>query len=137
MQIILTPFEERMGLDLKEDIWAPGGPAVGTGLAFMGEAQPCTVVDTSRTRDLELALHLAVTLSAALATGITNALARPAASAACPPDREEALLIDHFTAAVAGWTSARAAAGLCPGSAATIARFHPRHLDFGTHAAGC
>src|SRR3954471_12887160 len=128
------PFEEGVGFDLDEDEEVAIGAAVRSGLTFVGEAETHAVVDSRRDIDLELTVDLLVAVAAALAARVADHLAGAAAGAAGAADREEALLIEHLTAAVAGRTGAGAGAGLGAFAAAVLAVLHTRHLDLRVHA---
>src|ERR1019366_3449262 len=108
--------------------------AVAARLAFARQAQAVAVIHAGRDVDLQLALHLAVTVALTFGAGVADDLAASVASAACTANRQEALLVENFAAAMAGGAVARPAARFAAGALAALAALHTRHLDFRAHA---
>src|SRR5208283_3746590 len=134
VQIVFVAFEESVLAHLEEHVQIARRTALRAGLAFAGQAQPRAIVHAGGNVDLQFALPLPVALAAALAAGVANDLAGAAASGTGAANAEEALLVEHLAAAVAGGAGGRPAAGLRARSMAPAAGLHPRHLDIGAHA---
>src|SRR5690242_1600805 len=124
MQVLLPPLEERVLAHLQEHVEIARGSVIGAGLAFIGETQTRTIVDSGGNIDLQLALHLLIAVAAALAARVADDLSRAVAAAARAPDGDETLLVKNLAASVVGRTCARATAGFRPGRAAPAAHFH-------------
>src|ERR1019366_2067017 len=134
MQVVLVAFEEGVLLDLEEHVEIAGRTAVGAGLAFAGQAQAIAVIHTGRDADLEFALHLPVAVAVTFGARIADDLAAAVAGAAGAANGEDALLVEDFSAAVAGGAVGGPAAGFAAGALAALAALHARHLDFSAHA---
>src|SRR5579871_517485 len=132
MQIGFLAFEEGMRPDLQKNIQVAGRAAIGARLPFVRQADSGSVVHAGRNVDLELLMYLLIAVPTALAAGIADDLSGSAAGTAGAADGEEALLINHLAAAVAGWTTGRFAARFGSGSGALGAALHAGYLDLGS-----
>src|ERR1017187_8814992 len=134
VQVVFVALEERVILHLEEHVEIAGRAAVTARLAFAGQAEAVAVIHPGRDVDLELALHLAVTVALTFGARVADDLAASVARAARAANRQEALLVEHFAAAVAGGAVARPAARFAAPALAALAALHARHLDFRAHA---
>src|ERR1019366_8398382 len=134
VQVVFVAFEEWVLLDLEEHVEIAGRAAVGSGLAFAGQAQAVAVGHAGRDVDLELALHLAVAVAVTFGARVADDLAASITGAARAANRQKALLVENFAAAVAGGAARGPAAGFAAGALAALAALHAGHLDIAAHA---
>src|SRR5215831_302614 len=133
MQVLFLALEERVFLDLQENVKVAGRPAVGARLPFAADTNSRAVVHARRNVHLELPMHLLVPVSAALATRIADDLPRAAARTARAPYGKETLLVQNLTASAASGTRGGAASWLRTSPAAASTGLHLRNLNFRGH----
>src|SRR5205823_4092534 len=131
----VAPFtlEEGVGLDLEHDVEVAGGTALGSGLAFAGEANLLPAVDACRDLHGQFARLAHTALSMAFLAGCAD----DATLAVAAPTRrhvhelaEDALLdAPHLATPFALRTDGRLRVGLRAAPLANAARFETRDLQ--------
>ena len=129
IEIVFLAMEERVLLDVDNDVEIAGRAPGAAMFAFAIEAQPLARRDAGGNLDGQLALARRASRSAAGVARPGDRLSGPAAVRARPRNRKKALLI----AQLAGATALRARLGLGArrgsGAFAALARFFARDLD--------
>ena len=122
-----------MLFDFEDDVEIACRTVVRAGLAFAGDAQARSGVDSRRNAELDGLLAFEAALSAAFRATLADDLSRALASGAGSRNGEESLLVGQLAAAGAGLASNDASALLRARAVAGFAEFLPRQLDFGRH----
>src|SRR5207248_11213878 len=113
--------EDRVLLDVDDDVEIAGRAAVLPGLAFSRQLEPRPGIDARRNLHGEDAFVLYLAGSAAGGARVGDHLPRPCALVAGPRALEEALGEPQFARAVAGRTGPGARSGLGAGAVAGLA----------------
>ncbi len=100
VEILFAPLEESMLANLQKDIQVSRGSAIRSRLSFVCQTDAGTFVYAGRNRDLQLSVHLPVSLPTTLAARGANDLSGSIARAAGPPDGEETLLVQYLASAM-------------------------------------
>ena len=102
MKIVAFAFEEGMLFDMQDNVEVASRSAEGARFAESGEANASAVFDSGGNFCFNSALTHQASLALALRTGIGDDTARTLTGGTSAGDAEEALLIAHLAAAVAG-----------------------------------
>src|SRR5712692_513400 len=131
-----APLEERMLLDLENDVQIARRTAIRSFLAFPGDAEPRARVHAGRNAQINSAFALEASLAAAIRAAFPNHLSGALALRTRARDGKEALLVDELPAPAALLAGADARAGFGAGSVARLAELQARDFDFSRDAAG-
>src|ERR1700682_1694077 len=99
IKIRATAFEKTVLLHIQNNIQITRGAAVGTGFAFTLHAKPRALVDARRNAQLDGALAIDATLTAAIRATLFLDLTRALAGRAGEIDGEKSLLVNELTTA--------------------------------------
>src|SRR5260370_17711725 len=135
-QVRAAPLEERMLLDLEDDVQVARRTAIRSLLAFPGNAEPRARVHSGRNAQINGAFALESSLAAAIRAAFPNHLSGALALRTRARDRKEALLVNELPAPAALLAGADTCAGFRAGPVARFAELQARDFDFGGDAAG-
>jgi hypothetical protein len=134
VQIVPFTREERVFLDMKDDVEIAGRTSELADLAGTGETDASSVFDPGRNLGIDRALPKNATFAFTLGTGIRNHVSAPLTGRTSPGDTEESLLITNLPATITRAAGGGTFAGSGTGAMAFFARFVPAHAHFLFHA---